>query len=338
MSPSRARLPPFRPVHALLTLLSSALLLRLGGYGIDWLPGAGRLAALLVLVHVADIVSRHPARQTWPGIVRSHWFAAGLAAIGLLALGVRLTGFSLDLGHQPLDIDEHRLSSNVKHYFVTGELRHDTVEHYPGLVFWLFTAASFLSYVHGLTRGRPHAPADVSLDVFVSSARMANVLVGVAIVVLTGLIGRHMAGRGAALLAALVVAVVPLSVDLILVRNDLGMVAAALAATYAALAHMNDRHRAWAVYAGALAGIAGGIKYSSVFAIVPVLLAAASHGSRRERLERAALAVVGFVIAVESRIISSGTIFPISCVSFRIRSPSPDVDIGPPPAIPRRST
>lgn len=172
------------------------------------------------------------------------------------------------------------------------------MEHYPGLIFWLFSAASFVSYVGSLAGGRPLAPADVPLDTFVYSARMANVVVGVAIVVLTGLIGRRTAGNGAALLAALIVAIAPLAVELTLVRNDLGMVAAALAATYVAIAHMNDPGKVWAVWAGALGGIAGAIKYSSVFAIVPVLLATWSPGPIRERLTRAALGIAGFVIAV----------------------------------------
>lgn len=294
----RVRVPPFRSVHGLLILLSSALLLRLGGYAREWLPAAGVLLGLLICVHVADILWRHPRRAVWRDAIGAHRFAAALAGVGVVAAVIRLAGLGLDLGHQPLDIDEHRLSSNVKHYFVTGELRHDTVEHYPGLVFWLFSAASFISYVRSLARGRPLAPADVPLDMFVSSARMANVIVGVTIVVLTGLIGRRIGGPRAALLAALIVAIAPLAVELTLVRNDLGMVAAALAATYVALAHMNDRRRAWAVWGGALAGIAGAIKYSSVFAIVPVLLATWSPGPIRERLERAAVAIAAFVVAV----------------------------------------
>ena len=278
--------------------MSSALILRLGGYGSEWLPSAGRLLGLLLLSHVAGILWRHRARHAWREAVRSHAFEVGLAVIACAAVAVRLTGFGLDLGHQPLDIDEHRLSSNVKHFFVTGELRHDTVEHYPGLVFWLFSGASFLSYLRELTRGFPHEPADVSLDLFVHSARMANVCVGAGIAVLTGLIGRHVSGGGAALVAALILAIVPHSVELTLVRNDLGMVATALLATLAALANMNDRRKPWALGAGALAGMSAAIKYSGLFAIVPVLLATWSPGPLRERLERAGLAVAGFIVAV----------------------------------------
>ena len=273
-------------------------MLRLGGYGADRLPSTGRLIVLLILVHAASVLWRHPVRHTWRQRLRSHAFECGLAAIGVLALVIRLTGFGLDLGHQPLDIDEHRLSANVKHFFVTGELRHDTVEHYPGLVFWLFGGASFLSYLSDLTHGRPRAAADVSLDLFVSAARMANLYVGVAIVILTGWIGRHVAGKGAALLAAAIVAIAPLSVGLTLVRNDPGMVAAALLAVLMALAHVDDRRRPWAFWAGAIAGIAGAIKYSGVFAIVPVLIATWSEGSLRERGPRLGMALGGFVAAV----------------------------------------
>ena len=287
-----------RPVHGLLILLSSVLVLRLGGYGLAWLPRPGRLAALLLVTHAADVVWRHPARRGWAGRLRPHAFALGLAGIGVLAFVIRLAGFGADLGHQPFDIDEHRLASNVKHYFVTGELRHTTVEHYPGLVFWLFSGASFVGFVAGLTRGLPHSPGDISLEMYVAAARMANVLVAAGIAVLTGLIARRITTAGAALLAAFVVAIVPLSVDLVLVRNDPGMVVAVLAATHAALTFMHDRRMRWALWAGALAGIAGGIKYSSVFAIVPVLIATWSEGPLRERLQRAALALIGAAAAV----------------------------------------
>jgi 4-amino-4-deoxy-L-arabinose transferase-like glycosyltransferase len=279
-------------------LLSAALIVRLGGYGPEWLPRAGHFLLLLVLVHAADILWHHPASADWPRLARAYRFELALAAIGLAALVMRLTGFGLDLGHSPLDIDEDRLAGNVKHFFVTGELRHDTVEHYPGLVFWMFSGAEFLSYLRGLTRGLARSPAELSLDRFVYSARMANVYVGVAIVLLTGLVGRHVVGKGAALLAALIVAIVPLSTGLTLVRNDPGMVAAALGAVLVALAHMHNPGRMWAFWAGALAGIAGAIKYSSVFAIVPVLLASWNPGAIRKSVERAMLALAGFVIAV----------------------------------------
>jgi hypothetical protein len=52
------------------------------------------------------------------------------------------------------------------------------------------------------------------------------------------------------------------------------------------------------VAGGGLAGIATAIKYSSVFALVPALLAAAALGTARDRVRRAAAIVGAFVLAV----------------------------------------
>ena len=89
--------------------------------------------------------------MAWRAFVRAHDFSIGLGLVVLLALIVRLPGLWSDLGHVPIDIDENRLASNVRHFFATGELRHETVEHYPGAVFWLFAAGSLLGYLRGLT-------------------------------------------------------------------------------------------------------------------------------------------------------------------------------------------
>jgi len=287
-----------RPVHGLLLFWASLLVLRLGGFGVEWLPRVSRLAGLLILTHVADLVWRHSRNTAWTASVRRYQFQIALAAVAGIALAVRLTGFGLGIGHQPLDMDEERLASNVKHYFVTGQIEHAQIEQYPGVVFWVFSAASFQSYLHELTRGRTRTPADLPLELFVSSARMANVLIGVGIVVLTGFVARRVTGPPAALLAALLVAIAPLSVEAAEVRNDSGMVLAALGATAVALAFMNDSRRTWAVWAGALAGIAGAIKYSGACAIVPVVLATWSAGPVRDRLHRAGFALIGFVCAV----------------------------------------
>jgi 4-amino-4-deoxy-L-arabinose transferase-like glycosyltransferase len=257
-----------------------------------------RLAGLLILTHAADSVWRRSRNTAWRGFVRRYQFQIALAMVAGVALAIRLAGFGVDIGHQPLDIDEERLASNVKNYFVTGQIGHTQIEQYPGAVFWLFSAASFESYLHDLSHGRARTPADVPVETFVRSARMTNVLVGVGIVVVTGLIARRVTGMLAALLAALLVAMAPLSVEAAEVRNDSGMVLAALGATAVALAFMNDSRRTWALWAGALAGMAGAIKYTGACAIVPVLLATWSPGALSDRLQRAGFALIGFVGAV----------------------------------------
>ena len=288
-------------VSTLLTILvAAALISRLAGFGLAWLPGAGMLAVLLAALQLATAAIRAPRpREEWRRFFITHAFGIALGLAVVLSLIVRLPGLDGDLGHTPLDIDESRLASSVKHFFDTGQLEHLTVEHYPGAVFWLFTLASFLYYLRDLTSGVEVAPSQLSISTFVLAARMANVLVAAATVAITGLLGRRLSGSGAGLMAAVLVAIVPLSVETTtLVRNDPGMALAVTAASYAALVFHENKRRSWLVFAGALAGTATAIKYSSVFAIVPVLIAAACDGVMRERLERAALAVLGFCAAI----------------------------------------
>src|SRR5262245_41736302 len=110
-------------------LIAAVLLLRLAGVWREHLPGTATLLILLATAHVAGIAARRWRARSWRDLVRGHAFALGLVAVCVLAASVRLPGFAGDLGHTPLDIDEHRFAASVKHYFVTGELLHDTVEH-----------------------------------------------------------------------------------------------------------------------------------------------------------------------------------------------------------------
>ena len=287
-------------VLTLLTILvAAALVFRLAGFGLAWLPGAGLLALLLATLHLATATARAPRPLEWRRFLGTNGFGIALGLAVVLSLIVRLPGLGADLGHTPLDIDEGRLASSVKHFFDTGQLEHLTVEHYPGAVFWLFAFASFLHYLRDLTSGVEVAPSQLSVGTFVLAARMANVFVAAATVAITGLIGKRLWGAGAGLLAAVLVAIVPLSVETTtLVRNDPGMALAVTAATYAALVFHENKRRSWLVSAAVLAGVATAIKYSSVFAIVPVLIAAASDGTARERLERSAIAVLGCCAAI----------------------------------------
>lgn len=280
-------------------LAAAALIVRLAGFGLAWLPSAGTLAVLLAAVHLAAAAMRAPRPGGWRRFFITHAFGVALGLAVVLSLIVRLPGVGGDLGHAPLDIDENRLAASVKHFFDTGELQYLTVEHYPGAVFWLFTLASFLHYLRDLTSGIAVPPSQWPIDAFVLAARMANVFVAAATVAITGLLGRRVSGAGAGLLAAVLVAILPLSVETTtLVRNDPGMALVVTAAVYAALVFHENTRRSWLVAAGVLAGVATGIKYSSVFAIVPVLIAAACDGVRRERLQRSAWAVLGFCAAV----------------------------------------
>jgi hypothetical protein len=288
------------PFRFLKILAAAALFARMGGARPAWLPGAGTLFAVLAVLHALDLGWRRRRRPSgWREALRTHGFAIGLTVAMATALLVRLPSLGTDLGHVPVDFDEHRLASNVRHFFVYGEIPHETVEHYPGLVFWFLSAASLFVYLRALMSGAVGAAAEIPLDVFMLGARIANVLIAGATVGVTGLLGRQLSGPAAGLVGAFVVAVVPLSVQTTtLVRNDAGQALFTTAAVWAALVLYHSDRRAWAPAAGALAGIAAAIKYPSVFALVPVLLAALTRGTTGERLRRAVLGLAGFAVAV----------------------------------------
>jgi 4-amino-4-deoxy-L-arabinose transferase-like glycosyltransferase len=288
-----------RLLDILSIVLAAGLVLRLGGIARAVLPGVPALVLALLAVAVFPGAWRRGRTIDWRAFAGRHAFALALSAVVLLTFAVRLPGLSSELGHTPLDIDEHRLAANVAHFFATGELLHDTVEHYPGAVFWLFSAASFFGFLHSLATGFIVGPTQIPIETFMRSARIANVFVAAGIVIFTGLMARRLFGRTAGLLAALVVAIVPLSVDTTTaVRNDPGMVLAVMAAVYLSLVGVDDPRRRWIAGAGVLAGVATGIKYSSVFALVPAMIAAGFSGPTEDRPRRTALALGGFVAAV----------------------------------------
>ena len=276
-----------QPLSLACAATATALVLRLAGVGISWLPDAGPLALALAALSLLPRALASHSRQAWSAQLRTHGFAIGLGLIVCLALLVRLPGLTSDIGHAPIDIDENRLAANVAHFFATGELRHDTVEHYPGAVFWLFAFASLLGYLASLTGRFVVGPTELPVELFVRSARLANVAVGGGIVLFTGLLGRRLGGDRVGLTAAALVAIVPLSVDTtVLVRNDPGMVLAVLAAVYYAVVAVEDQRDRWVMASGALAGVATAIKYSSVFALVPALIAAGAGPSMPARIRR----------------------------------------------------
>jgi 4-amino-4-deoxy-L-arabinose transferase-like glycosyltransferase len=284
---------------------AAALFVGTAGIGREWLPSPAWFAITMAVLFFADIAFRKyraselDVRRDWRVLLRRHGFAAGVVVLVLLALAVRVPALGADLGTQPLDIDERRFAASVKHFFVTGELEHRTVEHYPGLVFWMFSATSLVTYLLGLMQGTIRDINDMPVHTFVYAARLTNVVAGAATVGVTALLGRRFAGAAAGLLGGLIVAVAPLSVQTTsLSRNDPGQVLFMTAAVYAALAVYQSPRPMWPLLAGSLAGIATGIKYTSVFALIAPVMAAMIRGPWREALVRASLAAAAFVLAI----------------------------------------
>ena len=283
----------------------AALFLRLGGIGVSWLPSAASLMGLalaalalrVVLTHRSSLVTA--ITRDWRGLLTRYGFVAGLIALAVLTVMVRLPSIGAELGHQPLDIDEHRLAANVKQFFVTGQIGHHTVEHYPGLFFWMLTGTSLLMYLHGLMEGTFHSIGQMHVESFVLAGRLTNTLVASATVVVIGLIGRQMSGSAAGLIAAGILAIAPLSVEtMTAMRNDPSQALFVCAAIHAALAASSTDRRLWPVLAGLFGGIATAIKYTSVFALLPAIVAALLRGSASARAGRVGLVLLGFVLAV----------------------------------------
>ena len=281
-------------------LLAIGLLLRLGGSAGSWVPPLWLLTVLLLILPViewaTDRSEAHPTRNwhAWASAVRNNQFGAVLLLLAAAGTAVRVLSLAFDLGQTPIDIDETRLAVSVLEFFRTGETPHDTVEHYPGILYWLLAGSSLFTYLGSLLTGAAGSLAEVPFETFVHSGRLTNTLLAAGITILTGLIGRALRGPATGLLAAGIVAFVPLSVGVSTeLRNEAALLLFVTAAVWAATELTRTRDHRWALAAGALAGAATAIKYSGVFALLPVLLAAAIP--TRTSVSRVPLALLGFV-------------------------------------------
>ncbi len=190
-----------RALHVARLIAAAALLLRVGGYDAAVLPSA--FVCLVILVALL-------AAGRWAGAVHSRgraqvvadlrvWASANsfwlwLSAVALLATVVRLAAITQDLGHVAPGIDASRLNSSVLYFFRTGQINHNTVEHYPGIHYWLLTGSYLLAYLHGLMDGLAETFARMPREVFFATGRLVSAAESVATVVLVGLLGRRLAG------------------------------------------------------------------------------------------------------------------------------------------------
>ena len=287
------------------TLVFVAMFARLGGAGIGVLPSAPVLAiAGLALLGVAAIVGRKAdvvafARGGWRAWARDHRFALGLSLLIVVALALRLPSIANDLGHHPPNIDEHRLAANVKAFLATGDVGYHTVEHYPGILFWILAGVSLLLYLYGLMQHAFVTIRGMPVDDFILAGRLTSAVIGAGTVAVVGLMGRRLAGIGGGLIAAALFAFAPLAIQTTMTnRNDPIQVLLMSAGVLAALASVESDKRRWPIVAGLCAGLATAVKYTSVFALVPALLGALVYGVWRERGVRAGLALAAFGLAV----------------------------------------
>lgn len=291
------------PNEYLLTALRAALalllILSLGGLTGAWMPSFGFMVVVLAGLHVLSRSrGRRLDRQAAGALWQRHGFAIGLTAIALFGLCFRLMDAGHGLWHVDTDIDERRLADSVLHFFRTGEIDHSTVEHYPGLHFWLLTGSFLLTFLYALMSGVARSLDAMPWEMFVWAGRATNAFVETGAIALTGLIGRAVSGRTAGLLAALVFAVSPVSVEISThLRNEAGLTFFIVAATYASVVAYRRPTIGMGLLSGALGGFAMAVKYSGLFAWMPALVAAAL-APREVRLRQLALATAGFGVAL----------------------------------------
>ena len=286
-------------------LPASGLLLRLGGVGLERLPSVPALALTLVLAHglallVADpgpSVSRRLLR--WGNAISTHRFAIGLACLVAVGVLYRVFDIGADIGSRPTGIDERRLANSVRFFLRTGRINHETVEHYPGIHFWILTGVYLMTYLRALMSGVAETFRDVPLDTFVVVGRLTSSMLAAGTIVMTGVLGRVLHDERTGLLAAGVIAISPLAERVsTALRNDETMVMLVLAAATVSMVHYRSTHARWSFVAGGLAGAAAAVKYSGVFALGPALLAVVLRPPGGSRVRDLALAIAGFGVVL----------------------------------------
>lgn len=272
------------------------LVASLFGVGLEHVLSTGALLAALLLLLAWE---RVPGPAAMLDALWRRRFGIALGTLGALALAVRLAGIGLGLGHEGTDIDEARLGQSVREFFQTGAQGHFTTEDHPGLHFWLLAGGALAAYLWSLMSGALRNVDQASVELFVWAGRSTNAVLGAATAVLTGLLGRAVAGPGAGLAAALLVSVVPLSVETSTqLRNDVGLGFFVVACAWAAERARARPSATSIALAGILAGCATGTKYTGVFTLLPVLLAASLPGRERRAWRHAALGLAAFACAV----------------------------------------
>ena len=289
-----------------IALVATCLLVGLAGSGPAWLPSTSVLVAILLALNVGcSVLARNDGGVLsdrlwqWLGFARFHWFSVALLCLAAVGTALRFAGIGADLGHIPIGIDENRLARSVLSFFRTGEIDHRTVEHYPGIFFWILSGSYLGTYLWELMSGTAERVGQIPTEHFVLVGRMTSALVDVCTIAVTGLLGKRLAGPRVGIVAALVVTASPLSVQISAqMRNDSTLVLLATSAILATVWTAGSEQRSPAFFAGLLAGLAAAVKYSGVFVLVPVLVSALVVGRSADRVHRFGLSILGFVVAL----------------------------------------
>ncbi len=143
----------------------------------------------------------------------------------------------------------------------------------------------------------------VPQEIFVAAGRLVNAVLYCATVAVVAWLGRRCVASGArgellGLFAGGLLAISPLGMRISgQFRNDAALLLLATAALLAAV-RLGHRGPTRALVAGCLAGLAAGVKYTGVFAILPVLAAAMLVPSGGGRRRWVGAALLGFAAAL----------------------------------------
>lgn len=221
-----------------------------------------------------------------------------LLLVSVLALAAALRLYRIDVGIPfAIGIDEPEVVGRAVQMMRTGDFNPHFFD-YPSLTLYLHMLLAIARFIIGAAAHQFHDLRQVDVTDFLLWSRVLTASMGVATVYVTYRIGLHW-DRTTALLAALLLAVAPMSVrEARFALTDTPLALGVAATLWASLvAHQRRTSRSFAV-AGAIAGLALGIKYTAGLAVLlPLIAAWGSDGHPRVRLEWTVRVIVGWALA-----------------------------------------
>jgi 4-amino-4-deoxy-L-arabinose transferase-like glycosyltransferase len=219
----------------------------------------------------------------------------GLALSLLAAALLRFWGLSQGIGFNP-GPDEPDIMERAVRMMKTGDLNPHFFD-YPGFYMYLEAAVATARFLVGAVQGKWSGLAQADTEDFYLWDRALTALLGTATVWLVYRAGTRW-GRPTALLAAALLAVMPLHVrESHYALTDVPCTFVVVLTFLLSLrAHERETVRAF-VFAGAAAGLAGALKYNGVFAVSMPLIACAMTPRLRGSRVLASLALVAAMVA-----------------------------------------
>ncbi|HWJ57524.1 MAG TPA: phospholipid carrier-dependent glycosyltransferase [Vicinamibacterales bacterium] len=219
----------------------------------------------------------------------------GLVLALIVAALLRFWALSQGIGFNP-GVDEPEIMERAVRMMKTGDL-HPHFFDYPSLYMYVQAAVATVRFLAGAMQGKWTALAQAPTEDFYLWGRAVTALLGTATVWVVYRVTLRWSAP-AALLAAVLVAVMPLHVrESHYTLTDVPATFAVMATLLLSLrAHERGTIRAFAA-AGAMAGLAGALKYNGGLAVVMPLLACAMTPAMGRRRGTAALAIVAATIA-----------------------------------------